>query len=99
MKHFIIDLQYTAPIEIINQVVDQHRQFLQTGYDKGWLLFSGPKEPRTGGVIVARAPSLEDIEEFFDMDPYKTQNCARHSFFEFDPVKYQSFIKDWVSGL
>ena len=97
MKHFIIDVHYIVPIEKIEQNVTQHRQFLQLGFDKGALLFSGPKNPRTGGIIVARFPSREEIERFFSQDPYQINGCAEYRYTEFEPVKYQNWLKDWVA--
>jgi len=96
MKHFLVEIEYTAPIEIINMIVDEHRQFLQTGYDKGWLLMSGPKFPKTGGLVICRAPSMEAIQEFFFTDPYQQHNAASYRFVEFDPVNYQTFMNDWI---
>ena len=99
MKFFIVDIQYTASQERIDDVVNSHRQFLQIGYEKGWLLCSGPKVPRTGGIVIARAPSLQDLVSFFNNDPYKIKNCATHAYMEFNPVNFQSFLADWVSGV
>jgi uncharacterized protein YciI len=55
MKHFLIEITYLVSAEQLGDVVAEHRAFLQTGYDRGWLLFSGPLVPRTGGVVVGRA--------------------------------------------
>jgi uncharacterized protein YciI len=77
-------------------MLQEHRKFLQTGYDKKILLFSGPRNPRIGGIVAARADSLEDIKSFFANDPYKIYNAADYEFFEFDPVKHQAFLEDWV---
>ena len=99
MKHFLIEIEYTAPHEIINMIVDEHRTFLQTGYDLGWLLMSGPKNPKTGGLVIARAPSMQRIQEFFFEDPYRKHNAATYRFVEFDPVKQQSFMQEWVTTL
>jgi uncharacterized protein YciI len=71
MKHFIVEITYTAPFEQLSETVPEHRAFLQTGYDSGWLLCSGPQVPKTGGIVVARAPSLKEIESFFTNDPYQ----------------------------
>ena len=59
MKHFLVEITYTADIiDKIEVILPDHRAFLQTGYDRGWLLMSGPLNPRTGGIVIARAPSL-----------------------------------------
>jgi uncharacterized protein YciI len=99
MKHFLIDIEYSVPLERINEIVSEHRAFLQTGYDKGWLLMSGPKDPKTGGLVIARAPSLEDIQGFFSHDPYQLKQAAVYTFREFDPVKRQAFMEDWIVGI
>ncbi len=49
MKHFLVDIHYLVPVEQLADILPDHRAFLQTGYTLGLLLFSGPKEPRTGG--------------------------------------------------
>jgi uncharacterized protein YciI len=98
MKHFLIDIEYTAPLEIIDVIVSEHRKFLQTGYDLGWLLMSGPRQPKTGGIVIARAPSMQEIQAFFFNDPYHQHQAATYKFVEFNPVMYQAFLQDWISG-
>lgn len=98
MKHFMVEITYKLPIEQLGEIIPAHRAFLQTGYDCGWLLASGPQVPRTGGIAIARAPSLEAIKAFFENDPYHLQNVAEHRFVEFEPVKRQPFLEDWVTG-
>jgi uncharacterized protein YciI len=98
MKHFVVDIKYLVPVEQLADVLPAHRAFLQTGYEKGILLLSGPKEPRTGGLVVARSESLESLREFFSQDPYHLHNLAEHSFTEFNPVLRQSWMEDWVNG-
>ncbi len=61
MKHFVISVTYTAPIEKIEEIRPSHRSFLQIGYDIGFILCSGPRNPMTGGIIIARAESKEEI--------------------------------------
>jgi uncharacterized protein YciI len=98
MKHFLIDIEYTAPLEIINMIVSEHRAFLQTGYDQGMILMSGPKNPKTGGIVIARAPAMSEVQAFFFNDPYHKHNAAKYQFLEFDPVKKQDFMEDWTTG-
>lgn len=98
MKHFVIEVTYLAPIEQIDATLVEHRAFLQTGYDKGWLLCSGPQDPRTGGIIITRAPSAEEISVFFKNDPYQIKGLAEYRFTEFNPVKRQAFMEEWING-
>jgi uncharacterized protein YciI len=98
MKHFMIEIQYTAPMEKIAEILPVHRAFLQTGYEKGWLLCSGPMVPKSGGVVIARAPEKQDIEDFFSNDPYLLNNAATYRFVEFEPVKRQGFLEEWINN-
>ncbi|MCE9599591.1 MAG: YciI family protein [Spirochaetia bacterium] len=96
MKHFLMELTYTAAIEQIDAAVVEHRAFLQKGFDAGMLLMSGPQNPRTGGVILGRAESLEIIRDFMLQDPFNVKSLATYRFVEFSPVKMQPFMKDWI---
>lgn len=59
---------------------------------------SGPLNPRTGGVVIARGESLEEISSFFKNDPYHINDAAEYFITEFNPVKSQNFLRDWISG-
>ena len=98
MRHFIIELTYTIPFEQFGDALPAHRVFLTAGYDRGWILVSGPQLPRTGGVIIARAPSLEALVQYMADDPLKVRGLATYHYIEFDAVRYPSFMRDWVSG-
>lgn len=96
MKHFIVEITYLVPVEQLETIVPVHRAYLQTGYDAGKLLCSGPQNPRIGGIVVARAESLEDIQQFFAGDPYQKNGLATYRFIEFTPVKFQPFFESWL---
>jgi uncharacterized protein YciI len=96
MKHFIVEIIYKAPIEKVNEARERHRAFLETGYSKKLILMSGPQVPRTGGIIVARAESMEDIARFLANDPYQKEKIAEYKFVEFTPVHSQDLIKEWI---
>ncbi|KAF0143017.1 MAG: hypothetical protein FD122_283 [Stygiobacter sp.] len=96
MRHFVVEIIYKSPIEKIEELTPIHREFLQTGYKAGMLLVSGPKVPRTGGIVIAKANSMEEIAEFFKNDPYALNDAADYSFIEFNPKSHQEILKGWV---
>ncbi|MFI5264499.1 MAG: YciI family protein, partial [Candidatus Kapaibacterium sp.] len=55
MKYFLINIHYIVPLEKVVEITPEHRAYLKTQYDAGILLFSGPRVPRTAGVIFAKA--------------------------------------------
>ncbi len=97
VKHFIIKITYKVPLNKIDKILVEHRKFLQEGFSKGMLLFSGPQNPRTGGIVAARAKTTEEIKLFFESDPYKINNYADYEITEFDIVKRQPLLDQWVS--
>lgn len=96
-KYFVIELIYQAPMEQVSAATPDHRTFLKTGYEKGWLLLSGPQVPRMGGIIIGRAPTHEDLEAFFANDPFQVRGIATYRFVQFDPVWRQAILEDWIS--
>jgi uncharacterized protein YciI len=98
MKYFVVEVTYAASIEKIDAILSEHRAFLQTGYDRGWLLMSGPQNPRTGGIVIARAPSLDELQTFFRKDPYQVHKVATYRFVEFTPVKRLPLVESWANG-
>lgn len=96
MKKFVVHINYKVPFEEVVKFVQSHREFLQLGYDDGQILMSGPRNPKDGGIVICKSESLETLENFFNNDPYKLNNIADYKFFEFEPVKHQPFLKDWI---
>jgi uncharacterized protein YciI len=96
MKHFLVEITYLFPIEIVAETTPEHRAFLQIGYDAGKLLLSGPQVPKVGGIVLARAESLEEIQQFFRDDPYVKKGLANYRFVEFNPVMFQKFMEAWL---
>jgi uncharacterized protein YciI len=95
MRHFIVELSYTVSFEQLQTILPAHRVFLNAGYEMGWVLYSGPQEPKTGGMIVARAPSLDDLKTYFTEDPLQKNGLANYRFIEFNPVRQQPFMDEW----
>jgi uncharacterized protein YciI len=98
MKHFLMEITYTIPVEEIGEVVAEHLVFLQIGYDRGWILLSGPQNPRRGEILLARALTLLDLQRYFQEDVLWRRGLARYRFVDFEPVKWQPFLARWVAG-
>lgn len=98
MRHFLVESTYTAPLARIDEVLAEHRTYLQGGYDRGLLLASGSQVPRVGGIILARADSKEELEAFLAADPFQRAGLAEYRIIEYVPVKHQTFLADWIVG-
>lgn len=98
MQTFMLQLRFTQPFDTFGDVVSAHRAFLQTGYDQGMLLMSGPKQDKTGGIVIARAESEAQLRDFMAQDPYLTHGLATHEFTPFIATKRAPQIEAWVTG-
>lgn len=97
MRYFVVEIIYTAPSKEVEAVRPMHREFLQSGYDTGKLLVSGPKPTGDGGIVIAKDESEDYVKNFFLNDPYNLQGLAEYRFIEFKPMSHQYFLKDWLS--
>lgn len=78
---FVLDTVYVDDLAL----VDAHREYLRRNYAEGRFLASGRKEPRTGGVIIARG-TREEIERVVAEDPLTIHGVAEVSISEFLPT-------------
>lgn len=78
---FILDLSYIAPVEAADAHMDAHVAWLQQGYDSGMFLASGRKNPRTGGIILARGERAA-VEAFCAADPFTQHRIAEYRIME-----------------
>lgn len=83
---FLILLTYIKPLEDIDHLVSEHRDFLERRYASGHFLLSGRKDPRTGGVILAKAKNRNEIEKILTEDPFFIEKMAEYEIIEFVPT-------------
>ena len=84
---FIISLHYVRPMAEIEAHLNAHRQFLDKYYAAGIFLLSGRKEPRSGGIILAKARSLKEVQAIIQEDPFHQAGVAAYEITEFLPSK------------
>lgn len=82
---FVVDLHYVAPFEQIDPLIDDHVLFLERNYAAGRFIASGPKVPRTGGVIIAVSDSRAELETCLHDDPFHQHGVAKYTITEFRP--------------
>jgi len=95
---FLVTLKYIKPIEVVDQHVADHRNFLDQFYKKDCFIVSGPMNPRVGGVILSQLTDRDQLMAIIHQDPYYIHDVAEYEVIEFTPVKYHvefaSFIND-----
>ena len=82
---FIAISTYLKPLEEVDALYSAHFAWMTPYYASGAFLGSGPRVPRTGGVIVARAESLEAFQALLAQDPFVQHGIAHYEIVEFTP--------------
>lgn len=90
MKYYIIHITYVVPQSEVDLIRPEHRGYLSTYYEKGIMLFSGPRIPPTGGILVAKAENDEIIREMVANDPFNIKGIASYDIIEMKPAMWSA---------
>lgn len=94
---FVIKLTYKKPLQIVDQHLIEHRNYLEEGYKNDFFVVSGPQNPRTGGIIISQLENRVQLEEILQQDPFIRENIAEYELIEFSPVKYHAKFVSFIS--
>jgi pimeloyl-ACP methyl ester carboxylesterase/uncharacterized protein YciI len=84
MNLFVVLLRYVKPLSEVDMHLSEHRAWLRQGYREGTLLASGPRHPRTGGVLLLRARDAHGVFALLDHDPFRRAAVAEYDVIEFE---------------
>ncbi|WP_395659083.1 YciI family protein [Nocardioides sp.] len=84
---YVLIVSYTAPLRAVDAAMPAHRRFLDEHFATGEFLASGPREPRIGGVILARFSSRARLTEVVGADPFVRQDLASYEVIAFHPTR------------
>jgi len=94
---FLVILTYTRPIEEIDLLRPAHLEFLDKYYAKDFFLMSGRQTSLTGGIILAKAANLDEINVVLTEDPYYIKKVATYQVIEFTPSKVNTRIGNLIN--
>ena len=89
----IIELTYKKPLDDVNELLQEHRDFLDKYYGEKLFLASGPKNPRNGGIILSMGDQ-STINKILQEDPFYQNKVAEYKIIEFEPNKYSDGFKN-----
>ena len=81
-------LRYRRPLEDVLTVVEKHRAYLLGLKEQGFLLASGPLDPRHGGALLLRVPdetAHETLDRVRDNDPFTKTGMAQYELLPWVP--------------
>ena len=62
MNLFIVSLSYKSTLDEVDKYLAGHNEFLRKYFDNGIFICSGPKVPRTGGIILCKSDNFNVVE-------------------------------------
>lgn len=71
----VVVLTYGSDLAAVDALLDRHLEWLRQQYGEGWVLASGRRSPRTGGVIICRG-GRDAVEAMAATDPFVTSGIA-----------------------
>lgn len=81
---FVVSLDYKVDLNTIDDLLPAHVQWLHRHYESGAFVASGPKFPRTGGIIIVRHMDRGQLEEILNSDPFAQKDFANYDIIEFE---------------
>lgn len=92
---FILELTYIAPLERIEAAHPEHVAWLDSNYESGVFIASGPKDPRDGAVIVAVGVDRAQIEDITKSDPYSVAGLAEYTITNFLAMRTSPALEEY----
>jgi len=83
---FVIVLSYKTTLEEVDKYLPGHMLYLKKNQQNGHFFCSGPRNPRTGGVILCRAESEEVVRAIVSEDPFIANGVADYELINFRSV-------------
>ncbi|HET7659570.1 MAG TPA: YciI family protein [Oryzihumus sp.] len=96
---FILELTYTAPLDRIDALLEEHVAWLDRGYAEGVFVASGRKNPRDGGIIIAVGVDRRAVEARAATDPFAVEGVAEYRVVEFVPTKTAAGLEGYRETL
>ncbi len=93
---YVVILTYQKTIDEIEEHLIAHRNFLKIHYSSGQFIASGPQTPRTGGVILSKGSSKQEILDILKNDPFNLHGIATYEVVEFNPINYSEGFKQFI---
>ncbi|MEI7030190.1 YciI family protein [Streptomyces pratensis] len=96
---FVLELTYTAPLERLDALMEEHIAWLDDQYAAGVFIASGRKNPRDGGVILAVGEDRAAIEKVAAADPFTAHGVCTYRITEFIVTKTADALAPYSQGL
>jgi uncharacterized protein YciI len=95
---YVLLVKYLKPLDEVERLTPAHREFLDRYYRQGKFIVSGPREPRSGGVIIADVENELEAMKIIVEDPYFIQKVADYELIRFTPTRHDPRFAPFLDG-
>jgi len=82
---FVVFLRFSGNKDQAGHLMDDHKAWLNRGFDDGVFALVGSLQSNSGGGIIAHNVSLEDLQNRVNDDPLVAENVVCAEIFEISP--------------
>ena len=83
---FLVDMVFIDMDKITEELTGKHKRYLEKEYQSNKLMFGGRKVPRTGGILISKHATAEELKQVLDLDPFISSGAVSYTITEFIPV-------------
>lgn len=84
---FVLLARYTKPAEEVDRLLEDHKAWITRHQQAGRILMTARQVPLTGGLILARGGSADEMWEMIAEDPFHASGAAEYDVLEFEPAR------------
>jgi uncharacterized protein YciI len=84
---FIVLLKFSSNKGLASQFMEGHKEWMRRGVEDGTFLLVGSLHPNLGGAILAHGPSLPELQDRVNEDPFVAKNVVSAEILEITPSK------------
>jgi uncharacterized protein YciI len=100
MAFYVLSCSYCEPVPVPRAEVDallpSHKEFIRRGIAANLVLCAGPKKSGNGGIVIVKANTRAELEDYISTDPYFQKGILHVDITEFMPFDYPEYLDAWV---
>ncbi|NRG16722.1 hypothetical protein HPQ64_03350 [Rhizobiales bacterium] len=73
---FIVLLKFSENKARAGEFMDDHKAWIQRGFENGTFVLMGSLQPNLGGALLAHDTTLSDLESFVGEDPFVVEKIV-----------------------
>ena len=93
---YLFLVNYKKPLEEVEKNLEAHRAYLDKYYSLKKFIFSGRRNPRTGGCILCNASNEAEVHAIIKEDPFYFKGIADYEILDISLTKYAAGFEKFL---